>query len=137
MKKLIATMAAIVTGFAAWAALPSYTTFEGDPNEFSDGALVVDGTTWSTNGAPTLTQATYGSSAEAYQYSNDNARYSDFGSANTSYLNIKTTFGQPLERLNDVTVAADTPVYFDQPVKFTATDEAPNRALYTGEQLVS
>ena len=136
MKKLIATMAAIVTGFAAWAALPSYTTFEGS-GEFSDGALVVDGTTsWSTNGAPTLTQATYGSSAEAYQYSNDNVRYADFSGENTAYLNIKTTFGQPLERTNDVTVAADTPVYFDQLVKFTAADEEPNLELYTGEKLV-
>lgn len=135
MKKLIATMAAIVTGFAAWAALPSSTTFEGS-GEFSDGALVVDGTTWSTNGAPTLTQATYGSSAEAYQYSNVNARYADFSGENTAYLNIKTTFGQPLERLNDVTVAADTPVYFDQLVKFTAADEEPNLELYTGEKLV-
>lgn len=132
MKKLIATMAAIVTGFAAWA-LPSGTSFEGS-GEFSDGALVVDGTTWSTNGAPTLTEATYGT-GEAYIYSGSNARYADFTGDNTKYLNIKTTFGQPLERLNDVTVGSDA-VYFDQLVKFTAADEEPNLELYTGEKLV-
>lgn len=135
MKKLIATMAAIVTGFAAWAALPSYTTFEGSGEFSSDGALVVDGTTpWSTNGAPTLTQATYGE-GEAYNYTGVNARYSDFTGDNTAYLNIKTTFGQPLERTIDETVGSDA-VYFDQLVKFTAADEEPNLELYTGEKLV-
>ena len=133
MKKLIATMAAIVTGFAAWAALPSYTTFEGS-GEFSDGALVVDGTPWSTYGAPTLTQATYGT-GEAYNYTGSNARYTQFSSANTAYLNIKTTFGQPLERTIGETVGSDA-VYFDQLVKFTAADEEPNLELYTGEKLV-
>ena len=134
MKKLIATMAAIVTGFAAWA-LPSWTSFEGSA-EFSDGALVVDGTTWSTNGAPTLTQGTYGTS-EVYPYGGDKGnRYEEFGNTQANYLDVKTTFGQPLERLVNVTVEADTPVYFDQLVKFTATDEAPNLDLYTNEKLV-
>ena len=124
MKKLMTMLAAVATAFGLYATdvnAKYEVGFEAGENQFDEGGIlkIGEGTWWSCPDGSNLKEGTY--AGEYYKGERNPA----FAATNEKFLDVKTalTAGSGLLRSTNVTVTAGESLYFDQLVKFTATDE--------------
>ena len=138
----IKTMLAVIAGalgLAATAAdvtLPTGTSFEGNEAGVIQPSAIIDDATglWSSADTEAALEVKEYGTGEQYVYSVDqsNPRLGKFDEgAQDKYLSVKTKFGSPLLRSEEV--AMGDGLYFDSLVKFTACDEAPTATSYDVE----
>ena len=127
MKKLMTMLAAVGLAFGLFADEPepiepiNSTSFEA-AGDFNGDNNLVFGSSWSCADTDAkLTKGLY--DEDDYEYDSNNKRYWKFGDTQANFLDIKTSFTNPLERAENVTISEGEEVYFDQLVKFTAFEE--------------
>ena len=128
MKKLMITLTAAALAFGLRAADEGFKA----GTSFEDGVAPSAETGWTLPEGDDNRVLTVTDYAEGEAYGND--RPAQYTGDNTKYLDLRTTFGKPVE-LN-VEKAEMGGIYFDSLVKFTACDEDPVADTYENAKLI-
>ena len=137
MKKLMTMIAAVAMSFGLFADLPTGTGFD----DLAAGALTTGGDSgwadWTAGDGNFATVTAWDGSGEVYTGARPTVPGQTSLSQAVNFLNLKTTFGNPLFRNADTAaVTLNEKLYFDSLVKFTACDEDPTTEYGAGTKLI-